>query len=58
MMVYSGLMVFLPIIVILGLAIRGLADNPLILLLPVLQFGLSRLLFSTFLPDEMILLGE
>lgn len=58
MMVYSGLMVFLPIIVILGLAIRGLADNPLILLLPILQFGLSRLLLSTFLPDEMILLGE
>ncbi|MFW9830156.1 MAG: type II secretion system F family protein, partial [Candidatus Thorarchaeota archaeon] len=58
MMVYTGLLVFLPIIIILGLSIRGLADNPLILLLPILQFGLSKFLLSTFLPNEMILLGE
>ncbi|MDO8124551.1 MAG: hypothetical protein Q6364_09255, partial [Candidatus Hermodarchaeota archaeon] len=30
MMVYSGLLVFLPIIILLGAAIRGFADNPLI----------------------------
>ena len=58
MMVYSGLLVFLPIIIILGLAIRGLADNPLILLLPVFQFGFSKLLHSSLLPKENILLGE
>ncbi|MFX1301288.1 MAG: hypothetical protein ACFFAL_07160 [Promethearchaeota archaeon] len=58
MMVYTGLLVFLPIIIILGLAIRGLVDNPLILLLPVFQFGFSKLLHSSLLPNENILLGE
>ncbi len=58
MMVYAGLLVFLPIIIILGVAIRGLADNPLILLLPVFQFGFSKLLLSSILPNENILLGE
>jgi hypothetical protein len=58
MMVYVGVLVFLPIIIILGLAIRGLADNPLILLLPIFQFGFSKLLFSTLLPSENLLLGE
>jgi len=58
MMVYTGLLVFLPIIIILGMAIRGLADNPLILLLPVFQFGFSKLLLSSLLPNENILLGE
>jgi hypothetical protein len=58
MMVYAGLLVFLPIIIILGVAIRGLAYNPLILLLPVFQFGFSKLLLSTLLPNESILLGE
>ncbi len=58
MMVYAGLLVFLPIIIILGVAIRGLANNPLILLLPVFQFGFSKLLLSSLLPNENILLGE
>jgi len=58
MMVYTGLLVFLPIIIILGLAIRGLLDNPLILLLPAFQFGFSKLLHSSLLPNENILLGE
>ena len=46
------------IIIILGLAIRGLANNPLILLLPVFHFGFSKLLHSSLLPKENILLGE
>lgn len=58
MMVYTGMLVFLPIIFILGVAVRGLAYNPFILLLPVLQFGLSKILLKTLLPNEFILLGE
>ena len=58
MMVYAGMLVFLPIIFILGVAVRGMAYNPFILLLPVLQFGLSKILLKTLLPNELILLGE
>jgi pilus assembly protein TadC len=58
MMVYSGMLVFLPIIFILGVAIRGMMYNPLILLLPVIQFGLSKILLKTLLPNKLILLGE
>ncbi len=58
MMVLAGLLVFLPIIFILGAAIRGLADHPLILLLPIFQFGLSKIMLRTLLPNELILLGE
>ena len=58
MMVYSGLLVFLPIIILLGAAIRGFASNPLILLLPVFQFGASRVMQKILFPNELILLGE
>ncbi len=58
MMVISGVLVFLPIIFILGVAIRGLASHPLVLLLPVFQFVISKLLISTLLPKDLILLGE
>jgi hypothetical protein len=57
MMVYSGLLVFLPIIILLGVAIRGLASNPLILLLPVFQFGASKMMQKVLFPNELILLG-
>jgi pilus assembly protein TadC len=58
MMVIAGVLVFLPIIFILGASIRGLANHPLVLLLPVSQFILSRLMISALLPKELILLGE
>ena len=58
MMVIAGILVFLPIIFILGASIRGLANHPLILLLPVTQFILSKLMISALLPTELILLGE
>ncbi len=58
MMVYSGLLVFLPIIIVLGIAIRGFADNPLILLLPIFHYALSKILLSILLPNDLILLGE
>jgi pilus assembly protein TadC len=58
MMVYSGVLVFLPIIILLGAAIRGLADNPLILILPVFQFGISKMMKKILLAQERILLGE
>ena len=58
MMVYSGILVFLPLIIVLGLAIRGLANNPIILLLPVIQYGLSSLLRRMMLPFNQILIGE
>ena len=58
MMVYSGLLVFLPIIILLGAAIRGFANNPFILLLPVFQFGVSKFMQKILFPNELILLGE
>ncbi len=58
MMVIAGVLVFLPIIFILGVAIRGLANHPLVLLLPVFQFVLSKIMVSALLPKELILLGE
>jgi pilus assembly protein TadC len=58
MMVIAGVLVFLPIIFILGVSIRGLANHPLVLLLPVSQFILSKLMISALLPKELILLGE
>lgn len=58
MMVYSGVLVFLPIILVLGLAVRGLANNPIILILPIIQFGLSSLLRRMMLPFNQILIGE
>ncbi len=58
MMVIAGVLVFLPIIFILGASIRGLANHPLVLLLPVSQFILSKLMISALLPKELILLGE
>jgi pilus assembly protein TadC len=58
MMVFAGVLVFLPIIFILGASIRGLANHPLVLLLPVAQFILSKLMISALLPKELILLGE
>lgn len=58
MMIIVGVLVFLPIIFILGIAIRGLANQPLILVLPIVQFILSKIMISALLPKEMILLGE
>jgi len=58
MMVYSGLLVFLPIIILLGAAIRGLAENPLILILPIFQFGISKMMQKILFPNELVLLGE
>lgn len=58
MMVYAGMLVFLPLILVLGLSIRGLAANPAILLLPILLYGLSSLLQKLLLPRNIILLGE
>jgi pilus assembly protein TadC len=58
MMVIAGVLVFLPIIFILGVAIRGLANHPFILLLPVLQLVIAKIMVSALLPEEMILLGE
>lgn len=58
MMVYASVLVFLPIIFILGIAIRGLVNHPILFLLPVLQFGLSSLLQRILLPRDMILIGE
>ncbi|MFX0169288.1 MAG: hypothetical protein ACFE89_08050 [Candidatus Hodarchaeota archaeon] len=58
MMVYSGLLVFLPVIILLGVAIRGLAEHPLILILPVFQFGLSKIMQKMLFSNELILLGE
>ncbi len=58
MMVIAGILVFLPIIFIMGVAIRGLANHPMVLLLPVFQFVLAKIMVSTLLPKEMILLGE
>jgi hypothetical protein len=58
MMVYSGVLVFLPLITVLGLAVRGLADNPIILILPLIQLGLSSLLRRVMLPFNQILIGE
>jgi hypothetical protein len=57
-MVYTGLLVFLPLIVVLGLAMRGLCSSPLVLLLPALLFGLSGLLRKVLLPHDSILIGE
>lgn len=58
MMVYSGVLVFLPLIIVLGLAVRGLANNPIILILPLIQFVLSSLLRRVMLPFNQILIGE
>jgi Flp pilus assembly protein TadB len=58
MMVYAGVLVFLPLIIVLGLAVRGLCSNPLVLLLPVFLFGLSGLLRKALLPHDSILVGE
>ncbi|MFW9934487.1 MAG: type II secretion system F family protein [Candidatus Thorarchaeota archaeon] len=58
MMIIVGVLVFLPIIFILGVAIRGLANQPLVLVLPIFQFILSKIMISALLPKEMILLGE
>lgn len=58
MMVYAGLLVFLPLIVVLGLAVRGLCSNPLVLFLPAFLFGLSGLLRRALLPHDSILIGE
>ncbi len=58
MMVISGVLVFVPIIFILGIAIRGLANNPMVLLLPIIQFILSKIMVSSLLPTDSILLGE
>lgn len=58
MMVYAGLLVFLPIIIVLGLAVRGLCGNPLVLSIPALLFALSGLLRKALLPDYSILIGE
>ena len=58
MMVIAGVLVFLPIIFILGASLRGLANHPIVLLLPVSQFILSKLMISLLLPKELILLGE
>ncbi len=58
MMVYAGLLVFLPLILVLGLAVRGLCSNPLVLFVPALLFGLSGLLRKGLLPDDSILIGE
>jgi pilus assembly protein TadC len=58
MMVFSGVLVFLPLIIVLGLAVRGLANNPIILLLPVIQYGLSSIMRRMMLPFNQILIGE
>ena len=58
MMVVAGVLVFVPIIFILGVAIRGLANHPLILLLPIFQLVIAKIIVSALLPEEMILLGE
>lgn len=58
MMIYAGLLVFLPLIVALGLAIRGLCSTPLVLLLPASLFGLSGLLRKVLLPKDSMLIGE
>ena len=58
MMVLAGLLVFLPIIFILGVAIRGLASHPLVLLLPIIQLLASKIMISILLPKDLILLGE
>jgi hypothetical protein len=58
MMVIAGVLVFLPIIFILGVAIRGLANHPLVLLLPIIQLVIAKIMVSSLLPEEMILLGE
>ena len=58
MMVLAGVLVFLPIIFILGVAIRGLASHPIILLLPLIQLVISKIMISTLLPKDLILLGE
>jgi len=57
LMVYAGLLVFLPLIIVLGLAVRGLCNNPLVLLLPALLFILSGLLKKGLLPRDSILIG-
>lgn len=58
MMVYSGILVFFPLIVALGITMRGLAGNPFILLLPLMQYLLSGVLQRLLLPKDVILLGE
>jgi pilus assembly protein TadC len=58
MMVISGMLVFLPIIFILGVAIRGLGSHPFVLILPIFQFLLSKIMVSKLLPKDLILLGE
>ena len=58
MMIFVGLLVFLPLIVILGVSIRGLAGSPFILILPVLQYGLSGILQHKLLPKDLLLVGE
>ena len=58
MMVIAGVLVFLPIIFILGASLRGLSSHPLVLLLPISQFIFSKLMISALLPKELILLGE
>jgi len=58
MMLITGTLVFLPIIFLLGVAIRGLANHPLVLLLPIFQLILSRVMVSALLPKNLILLGE
>ncbi len=58
LMVISGVLVFVPIIFILGIAIRGLGNHPIVFLLPVIQFILSKIMISSLLPTDLILLGE
>lgn len=58
MMVYVGLLVFLPIIIVMGLAIRGLTNSPFVFLLPLIQYGLSSLILKKLLPSTLILVGE
>ncbi len=58
MMVYTSLLVFLPIIIVLGLSIRGFANHPMLLLLPIIQYGLSTVTGKVLLPQNSILVGE
>lgn len=58
MMVYAGVLVFLPLVLVLGLSIRGLVGNPAILLLPIIHYCLSSLLQKMLLPRNFILIGE
>jgi len=58
MMIYTGILVFLPIIIALGITMRGLGTNPFILILPLAQYLLSGILQKLLLPEDIILLGE